>query len=99
MIIEEIKDKIYPWIKVVYGPDETIPDSEHEIDLDDGDRPIAKSWLGDLSIFYAVDNGDNFSLIQTRDLTDYWTIDKIHETSLENLQRRTVTASRATSYT
>lgn len=87
MIIEEIQDKIYPWIKVVYGIGETIPDSEHEIDLDDEDRPITKPWLGNLSIFYAVDNGDNFSLIQTKDLTDNWTIDKIHETSLENLQR------------
>ena len=31
--------------------------------------------------------GDNFSLIQAKDLTEYWTIDRIHEVSLDNLQR------------
>ena len=87
MTIDEVKDKIYPWIKVVYEPNEPITDSEHEMDLADEDRPITKSWLGNLSKFYAVDNGDSFSLIQTKDLTDYWTIDKIHESSLDNLQR------------
>lgn len=87
MIIDDIKDKIYPWIKVIYEPGETVPDSKHEIDLKPEDQPIMKSWLGNLAIFYAVDTGDSFSLIQTRDLTDYWTIDQIHEISLENLQR------------
>jgi uncharacterized protein YtpQ (UPF0354 family) len=87
MTIDDIKDKIYPWIKVVYEPGETVLDSKHEIDLKQDDQPIMKTWLGNLAVFYAVDTGDNFSLIQTRDLTDYWTIDQIHEISLENLQR------------
>lgn len=86
-MLDDIKDKIYPWIKVVYEPGETVPDSKHEIDLKPEDQAIMKPWLGNLAIFYAVDTGDNFSLIQTRDLTDYWTIDQIHEISLENLQR------------
>jgi uncharacterized protein YtpQ (UPF0354 family) len=87
MIIEEIKDKVYPWIKVIYEPREIVPDSKHEIEFAKEDEPIMKMWLGNLAIFYAVDMGDNFSLIQTKDLTDYWTIDRIHEVSLDNLQR------------
>jgi uncharacterized protein YtpQ (UPF0354 family) len=87
MMIDEIKDKIYPWVKVVYRPDDPIPDPKNEMDLEDDDRPIAKSWLGNLSILYAVDNGDSFSLIQKSDLTDYWTTERIHEISVDNLQR------------
>ena len=87
MTIENIKDKIYPWIKVIYEPGEKIPDSKHEIDLNPEDQPIMKKWLGNLAVFYALDAGDSYSLIQTRDLTDYWTIDRIHEISLENLHR------------
>lgn len=87
MIIDEIKDKVYPWIKVIYEPGEIVPDSIHEIEFAKEDEPIIKRWLGNLAIFYAVDMGDNFSLIQARDLTEYWTIDRIHEVSLDNLQR------------
>jgi uncharacterized protein YtpQ (UPF0354 family) len=87
MKIDEVTDKIYPWIKVMYEPGETIPDSKHEITFDDDDQPIKQTWLGNLSIFYVVDTGDKFTLIQKRDLTDVWTINKIHEVALTNLDR------------
>lgn len=87
MTIDKIKDKVYPWIKVIYEAGEIIPDSKHEIEFAMEDEPIMKNWLGNLAIFYVVDMGDSFSLIQTKDLTDYWTIERIHEVSLNNLQR------------
>jgi uncharacterized protein YtpQ (UPF0354 family) len=87
MIIDEVKDKLYPWIKAIYEPGEIVPNSKHEIEFAKEDEPIMKRWLGNLAILYAVDLGDKFSLIQTRDLTNHWTIDRVHEISLNNLQR------------
>ena len=87
MNFEEIKDKIYPWIKVVYEPDEEVPNSTLEIELKDEEQPIMQNWLGNLAIFYAVDEGDQFSLVLRRDLPTKVSIEKLHEIAISNLDR------------
>ncbi|MFA7447325.1 MAG: DUF1444 family protein [Weeksellaceae bacterium] len=87
MNFEEIKDKIYPWIKVVYEPDEEVPNSTREIKLKDEEQPIMQNWLGNLAIFYAVDEGDQFSLVLKRDLPTKVSIEELHEIATTNLDK------------
>lgn len=87
MNFDEIKGKIYPWIKVVYGPDEEVPGSTQEIELRDEEQPIMQNWLGNLAIFYAVDEADHFTLILKRDLPAHLTIDELHDIATTNLDR------------
>ena len=83
----KIKSKIYPWIKMVYQPGEEMPESPNEIELADEDFPVYQEWLGGLAIFYAVDEGNHFSLILNRDIPEGLTIDELHEIAIENLER------------
>lgn len=88
MNFEEIKDKIYPWIKVVYEPGEEVPNSTQEIELkEEEEQPIMQNWLGNLAIFYAVDEGDQFSLVLKRDLPTKVSIEELHEIATTNLDR------------
>lgn len=87
MNFDEIKNKIYPWIKVVYEPNEIIPGSTQEIELQTEEQPIMQNWLGNLVIFYAIDEGDHFSLILRRDLPQNITIDELHDLATTNLSR------------
>lgn len=85
--IDKLKDKIYPWIKVTFQPDEEVPYSNTELELSDEDSPVKQTWLGNLSIFYAVDAGDHFSLILNRQLISPWTLEKLHDLAISNLER------------
>ncbi len=85
--IDKVKDKIYPWIKVMFDPDEKVPDSNSEIELSEDDSPVNQTWLGNLSIFYAFDEGDYFSLILNRQLNSTWTLEKLHDIAVSNLER------------
>ena len=87
MNFDEIKDKIYPWIKVVYEPDEEVPNSTQEIELKDEEQPIMQNWLGNLAIFYAVDEGEQFSLMLKRDLPQNISIGELHDIATTNLDR------------
>lgn len=87
MEFDEIKDKIYPWIKVVFEPSEKVPNSTQEIELKDEEQPIMQNWLGNLAIFYAVDEGDLYRLILQRDLPQNISIDELHNIATTNLER------------
>ena len=87
MNFDEKKDKIYPWIKVVYEPDEEVPNSTQEIKLKAEEQPIKQNWLGNLAIFYAVDEGEQFSIILKRDLPKNISIADLHEIATTNLDR------------
>src|SRR5688572_16446794 len=87
MNFDELRNNIYPWIKVVYEPDEEVPNSTQEIDLKGEEQPIMQSWLGNLAIFYAVDEGDHFNLILKRDLPVGLTIEELHDIATTNLDR------------
>ena len=64
------KDKIYPWIKVVYEPEEDVPNSTQVIELSEEDSPVRKTWLGNLDVFYVIDEGDSFNIGLTPYLLD-----------------------------
>jgi len=87
MNFENIKDKIYPWIKVVYEPGKEVPNSTNEIELSAEDSPVNMAWLGNLAIYYAVDEGDNFSLILNRDMPVDLKLDQLHDLAITNLDR------------
>ncbi len=84
---DEVRNKIYPWIKVMYAPNETVPNSKHEIELKGQDEPITQEWLGNLSIFYAVDEGNSFNLLLKRELPDSITVEELHKIATTNLER------------
>ena len=83
----EVRNKIYPWIKVMYAPNEEVPNSKHEIELKGQDEPITQEWLGNLSIFYVVDEGNSFNVLLKRDLPDSITISELHKIATTNLER------------
>lgn len=87
MNFEKIRTIIYPWIKVVYESDEEVPNSTMKIELKDEEQPIKQNWLGNLVIFYVVDEGDQFSLILKRDLPRNVTIEELHDIATTNLDR------------
>ena len=87
MNFNEIKDKIYPWIKVVYESGEAIQNSTKEIETTKDQQPLMQPWLGNLAIFYAFDEGNHFQLLQKKDLPIDLTIEELHSISINNLQR------------
>ena len=87
MNFNERKDKIYPWIKVVYEPGEEVPNATQEIELKDEEQPIMQDWIGNLAIFYALDEGEQFSLILKRDLPQNISILELHDIATTNLDR------------
>lgn len=87
MNFEEVKDRIYPWIKVTYDSGAEVPSTAPKIELKDEEQPIMRNWLGNLAVFYAVDEGDKFSLLQKRDLPTEITMDELHLIAVNNLNR------------
>ena len=81
------KDKIYPWIKVVYEPEEDVPNSTQVIELSEEDSPVRKTWLGNLDVFYVIDEGDSFNIILNRDMSTDLTLEQLHEIAITNLDR------------
>lgn len=82
---DSFKEKIYPWVKVMLNDGDnsntgtTIPGLKIDI--------VMKSWLGDLAIFYAVDRGNMFSLMQQKDVPAGMSVDELHEIAVTNLER------------
>lgn len=82
-----MKTRIYPWFKVLYEPSLEVSDSIRAIELKDEEQPIMQNWLGDLAIFYVVDEGNQFSLVLKRDLPQNITIEELHDIATNNLDR------------
>lgn len=83
---DEIKNRIYPWIKVTYPSNED-SGQENTITLKDNEQPVYKEWLGDLRIFYVVDEGNLFIVLNQKHLPENITVDELHEIALSNLER------------
>jgi uncharacterized protein YtpQ (UPF0354 family) len=81
------KDKIYPWVKVVFEGDYDPRNTPVQLELDNINLPINKSWLADLSVFYVVDEGDSFRVLAEKDLPVTISEDELHETAIANLNR------------
>lgn len=87
MNFDEVKDQIYPWIKVLYKPDEKDANSKYEVSLPEEDTLIYQNWLANLAVFYVVDAGDNFVFILKRDMPSDLTVDQLHALAIANLSR------------
>ena len=87
MNFDEVRDQIYPWIKVIYKPGEEDGNSRYEVSLTGEDAPIYQNWLGNLAIFYVVDTGDKFVLILKSDVPSDLTVDQLHALATANLSR------------
>lgn len=87
MNFDQIKDKIFPWIKVVYKADENSPNSTQIIELKDEEQPILQNWLGNLVIFYVIYEGDKYNIILNRDLPKQISIEELHDIATSNLSR------------
>jgi uncharacterized protein YtpQ (UPF0354 family) len=80
--------KVYPRIKGIYddlNPDPAPETSKGEIQLSHSDSPIFRPLAKGIAIFYMVDEGDAYDIIQNRHLTDGITIEKIHEHAIKNM--------------
>jgi uncharacterized protein YtpQ (UPF0354 family) len=83
--ILEFRDKIFPWIKVISGKKEDNPG--RDIILSGENSPIYQKWLGELAIFYALDQGDHFRIILNKDIETKITVEQLHQIAVENLER------------
>jgi hypothetical protein len=84
--------KVVPRIKGVFGnatPDpipHQNPESEH-LQMTFADSPIYETFATDLGVFYAVDMGDRYVMLQNRHLSETITREKLHEAALHNLAK------------
>jgi len=78
---EDIKDKVYPWVKTIFTEGGAEGGKEIEVDL-----PMIK-FLGDLGIFFVHDKGDSFEFVQRAALPAGMTEEELYEISCQNLAR------------
>lgn len=82
--IEEYKSRIYPWVKLSIENDH----ATDGVTLTEDDQPVVQGWQGDLVLCYCIDEGDQFSLIQKRDLDESgFNLDDLHNLAIENLSK------------
>lgn len=82
-LFENIKDKIYPWIK------ESLVDHEalNGKFISDKDTPIV-SFVGDLMIIFVIERGeDTYEIIKDNMLPEGFDIEFLYKTACENLVR------------
>jgi len=80
---EDFKQRIYPWVKVTIQDAAPTPPGEFVFKVD----LMMKPWLGNLVIFYAVDEGHSFSLLQENQVPAGMSVDELHHLAVENLSR------------
>jgi uncharacterized protein YtpQ (UPF0354 family) len=88
--IEIDLSKVYPRLKKVFTidyPDTQPNEEEPELTLQEAESPISRSFAHELAIFYGIDTGYGYQLLQNRDLSNEITIDKIHDAALANMAR------------
>lgn len=79
MVFDEVKDKIYPWIKKSLNDNDTHSNNAVLIDIPE------KSLLADLFIIFVADMGEKFEVLQNEHLPNGMTIDELFELSVNNL--------------
>lgn len=84
--------KVVPRMKAVYGKETidpvppTDPESEH-LKMSVEDSPVMEPLTTGLSIFYAMDMGNRYLLIQNRHLSSTITQEALHAAALTNMGR------------
>jgi uncharacterized protein YtpQ (UPF0354 family) len=81
---DNIKDKIFPVIKVLSGIDETLKES---IALDKEDRPVYAELIGDLICLYGIDKGAYHTIILESMLPEGIDAEKVDAYAMENLEK------------
>jgi uncharacterized protein YtpQ (UPF0354 family) len=82
--------KVVPRVKAVFGGDipdphpHPNPESEH-VQLSNEDSPVFETFATGLGIFYAVDMGNSYQLIQNRHLSATITQEALHTAALTNM--------------
>ena len=81
--------KVYPRIKGLYDDQnpEPNPKSDGELSVSSEDSPVFQPLARGIGIFYMVDQGDSYQIIQNRHLSENLTIEKLHETALKNMAK------------
>ena len=78
---ENIKDKIYPWIKRRLNDSETENDRVLEIDLPEIE------FFGDLVVLFVIDVGENFEVLQRSEVPENISDEELYEIACQNLAR------------
>lgn len=85
-------DKVFPRVKAIFGDDipdphpQPNPEAEH-LKLSNDDSPVFKDFTTGLAIFYAMDMGNKYQLIQNRHLSTTITQESLHAAALTNMER------------
>lgn len=81
-------DKVYPWIKQLEG---SMDGDEITFTANDGTTAKAQVpwhlWMADLGVFYVIDDGDRFQMLQSNMLPEGVTEDQLFEKACNNLLR------------
>jgi hypothetical protein len=83
-------NKVFPRLKAVFGgetPDphpRPNPDNEH-VSLSFEESPVYDDFVEGLGVFYAIDKGNRYQLLQNKDLSDVITREKLREAALNNM--------------
>src|ERR1700716_1026271 len=85
-IFESHREKIYPWVKVIFGNDDP-RNTSVQFEFKGQDLPVHKNWISDLSIFYVVDTGESFQMLLKRDLPVDIIEEQLDQIARENLNR------------
>jgi uncharacterized protein YtpQ (UPF0354 family) len=79
--------KVYPRIKGLYDDEnpEPFPKSSNELSVSLDDSPVFKRLAKGIGVFYMLDEGDKYQIIQNRHLSEDLTIEKLHSAALTNM--------------
>ena len=85
-------EKVVPRVKAVFGGDtpdphpHPNPEAEH-VQLSHEDSPVFETFTTGLAVFYALDMGNRYQLIQNRQLSTTITQESLHAAALKNMFR------------
>lgn len=89
-------NKVYPKLKVVSNATRNDSGKEQSsLQVSFEDSPLYIPFIKELGIFYAVDAGTHFELLQNRHIEHTEGIKTIHKAALNNLDRDIVTITQA----
>lgn len=95
MNFDDLQGRIFPWIKVA------LPDSGEGSAAQDGEVSadlVIMDFMADLYVAFAVDEGDEFSLLQWDDVPDGMDIDALYALGKKNLTEQVEFTLTGTSY-
>jgi len=81
MNFDEVKNKIYPWVKSSLSYEEILGDKIISIDL------LEKKLIADLVVFFALDRGDDFRVLRPMDIPKDYSIEVLYKLACQNLTR------------